>query len=94
MRELIESKITLFSELVMLALAIIWYIDGYQIEPLIAIIALSTSVIISFFFRIRKKSQESVKKHNKISIKGNKNKVIQNNKGTIQIKTGTSSEKD
>ena len=51
MKKFLANTIVLVSEIVMLVLAIIWYLKDSSIEALIACIALGTSIVVSLFFK-------------------------------------------
>ena len=53
-KRFLQKKIVLVSQIVMLALAIIWYMQNKEIEPLITIIGLGTTLIISVILKAKK----------------------------------------
>lgn len=58
MRNLFENIIFLISQIAILILAIIWYYQDKDIEPLIVIIGAATAIIISLIFRFQKGKEE------------------------------------
>ena len=85
MKSFFKNTIVLISEIVILLLAILWYLQNKDIEPLIAIIAVGTSIILTLFFRRMKESENNGNNENEIDSKGNGNIIIQDNEGNINI---------
>ncbi len=61
-KKFLQKTIVLASQIIMLVLAILWYLENKEIEPLIAIVSLSATIIISIFLKTTKDKTMIVEK--------------------------------
>ena len=88
MKKILENIIFLITQIIVLIIAVLWYLENYEREPLIAIVTFSSLIITTLFFRFRKKDDEET-----IKLHGNGNIVIQGSQsGDININATNSND--
>lgn len=84
MKSIFENTIFIIAQIIMLVIAILWYLECKEKEPLIAIVAIITTIIVTLFFRLKEKKEDE--NSHIINIEGNNNISIQNStKSEINI---------